>query len=99
LLTIGALLDGVHPGKHTAPALSIFEPHVKWERKFLELRKACYQITHNARFEQASDDLDEFLKNEPLTADISLLGELLRGRSPDAASEINHMRLSRLSQR
>jgi len=74
-----------------AAALSTFEPYVKWDRKFLELRKACYKATRDSHFQEASRDLDEFLANEPLTADFPLLAKLLQRQAP---MEIKGMHLS-----
>jgi hypothetical protein len=99
LLSIGTLRDGAQLGRYTAPALSPFEPYVKWERKFLEIRKACYQGTHNPRFAKASDDLDEFLANEPITADASLLAKLLRQKNDNVVSELAAPDLAHLTQR
>jgi hypothetical protein len=54
LLTLGVQLDGSRPGSHTVSALELFEPHAKWDLRFLEIRKTCYQATHNLHLKQAS---------------------------------------------
>jgi spermidine synthase len=95
LLTLGIMRDGPHLGQYAAPAFSVFEPYVKWERQFLELRKACYKATRDPQFAQASDDLDEFLKNEPLTADVSLLARLLESHARYSMSDNDETRFSR----
>jgi hypothetical protein len=46
----------------TTSALELFEPHAKWDLRFLEMREACYQATHNPRLKQASRDLEDFLE-------------------------------------
>jgi hypothetical protein len=72
---------------------------VKWDRNFLELRKSCYKATHDSRFAQANDELNEFLTNEPLTSDSSLLAKLLRHDGVNTASETEGMHRSRVSQK
>ena len=81
LLALGVQLDGAHPGTNTISALELFEPYVKWDRQFLELRLACYQATTNPRLAQATRDLDEFLSNQALTADTSALAKLFEHSS------------------
>ena len=73
LLSIGVHLDGKTPGQYTASAMETFEPNVMWERSFLEVRKACYEAVHSPRAEQAGRDLDDFMKGEALTTDLSTL--------------------------
>jgi hypothetical protein len=81
LLTLGVQLDGSRLGSYTTPALELFEPYVKWNLRFLELRQACYQYTHNPRVKQATRDLDDFLNNQALTADTSALAKLFEHSS------------------
>ena len=73
LFSIAMHMDGDAPGERTAAAIEQYEPNVLWERSFLEARKTCYAATHNPRAAQAARDLDEFLREEPLTADVSTL--------------------------
>ncbi len=91
LLTLGVQLDGSRLGSYTAPALELFEPYVKWDLKFLELRETCYQGTHNPRLKQATRDLDDFLNNQALTADTAALAKLFQHSSnlPPANDSLN----------
>jgi hypothetical protein len=81
LLALGIYLDGDHPGDYTLPAVEAFEPHVLWQHKFLEMRKACYAAVHNPRAEQARRDFDEFMKHEASTADVSTLTKEIEAHS------------------
>ena len=77
----GLRLDEGNPGRYTHPVVEGFEPHVIWERPFLELRKACYTAVNDARAEQAKSDLDEFMQYESATSTISKLTKALEARS------------------
>lgn len=88
-LALGLYLDGDHLGEYTLPALEAFEPHVLWEHKFLEVRKACYSTTHNPRAEQASRDFDEFMKHEASTADVSALTKEIEACSAEKRPNVN----------
>jgi hypothetical protein len=81
LLTLGVQLDGSRLGAYTGPALELFEPHAKWDLRFLEIREACYKATNNPRLKQATRDLDDFLNNQALTADTSALAKLFEHSS------------------
>jgi hypothetical protein len=61
-LGIATYLDGDHPGYYTLPVIDAFEPHILWQKKFLEVRKACYSSLQNPRAAQASRDLDDFMR-------------------------------------
>src|SRR5712692_2380284 len=63
-LALGMYVDGDHPGKYTLPAVEAFEPHVLWQRQFLQVRKDCYSASNDSRAEKARCDLQEFMKNE-----------------------------------
>ncbi|OJT25604.1 spermidine synthase [Archangium sp. Cb G35] len=52
-------------GKRCAEALAHFEPHVPWNRKFLEDRTRCYVNTHHPLQDQALEDYLEFMRSEP----------------------------------
>jgi spermidine synthase len=99
LLDLGALRDGSSLGQYTSPALAVFEPYVKWDRNFLELRKSCYHATGDPRFKQANDELNQFLSNEPITSDSALLAKLLRRDGADSVSAVDDSHLSRLSRK
>ncbi|MEY2479528.1 MAG: spermidine synthase [Verrucomicrobiota bacterium] len=73
LLTIGFYLDGNKAGAYTLPALEALEPNFPFERNFLEARKDCYERLHDPRVEQARRDLDDFMKHESATANVSAL--------------------------
>lgn len=73
LLAIARHLDGKNPGEFTASVVEGFEPNVMWERTFLEVRNASYKALHRPLVEQAGRDLDEFLNQEALTADVATL--------------------------
>ena len=81
LLTLGTQLDGAQVGTYTTPVLELFEPHVKWDLRFLELRQRCYRTTRNPILKQATRDLDDFLNNQALTADTSALAKLFEHSS------------------
>jgi spermidine synthase len=81
LVILGVHLDGAQLGSHTTRALELFEPYVKWDLRFLELRRTCYQLTGNARLRQATHELDDFLENQALTADTSALAKLFERSS------------------
>src|SRR5207253_10480580 len=59
LFGIGMYVDGDIPGEYTFHAVEAFEPHVLWERRFLEVRKNCYAARHSPRAAQAQLDFDE----------------------------------------
>ncbi len=77
LLALAVELDGSGFGSHTVPALELFEPYVKWDLRFLELRQAYYRAAHDPRLKQATRDLDDFLNNQALTADAAAMTKLL----------------------
>ncbi|MDB6147392.1 MAG: hypothetical protein JWO45_1056 [Spartobacteria bacterium] len=78
LITLGIRADGEKLGSHTAFALEAFEPNVMWERKFLEVRKACYSAMQNPKAEQASHDLNDFMDGQAFTADVSALARVFK---------------------
>lgn len=73
LISIARHLDGEKPGQYTASVIETFEPNVIWERYFLEMRKASYAAVHSPRAERAARDLDQFMNEVALTADVSTL--------------------------
>jgi protein-L-isoaspartate O-methyltransferase len=73
LVTLGLELDEQKPGKFTAVALQPFEAGVLWQRKFLEIRKACYGNLHDPRASGAARDLDDFITGQAFTADTAAL--------------------------
>lgn len=79
-LAIGVFLDGENPGEHTLHALEAFEPHVMWQRKFLEARKACYGNVHSPLLGRAIRELDEFVKRDTSTS-LSNLAQEMETRS------------------
>jgi len=80
-LAIGVYLDGDHPGENTRAAIAPYEPHVLWQRQFLQVRRNCYSALHDSRAEQARRDLDEFISHEAATADVSTLAKEIQARS------------------
>ena len=42
------------------------EPHVPWTRRFLLMRRDCYQLNNDSRVAVANRDLYEFVSREPL---------------------------------
>ena len=84
LVTLGLQLDAVKPGKCTAAALAAFEPNVLWQRKFLEVRKACYENIHDQRASAAARDLDEFVTDQAFTADTAALARVFKS-TPQSA--------------
>ena len=78
LITLGFHLDSAKPGKWTATALAAFEPEVLWQRKFLEIRKTCYQNLQDPRAARATRDLDDFVSNQAFTSDTAALGRLFK---------------------
>jgi hypothetical protein len=89
LLATGIYIDGSTPGDYTLHALEAFEPYVLWERKFLQIRDACYGATKNARAEQARRDLNEFMRHEPLLGDLSALTKDIESRTTPATDGDN----------
>jgi hypothetical protein len=83
LITLGMHLDGNNFGECTTRAIQAFEPNPLWERRFLEIRRACYTAMHNPQAKQARRDLDEFINGEAFTADVSALTKVLKSRSSD----------------
>lgn len=77
LLVLATQLERGHPGARTAAALQAFEPHASWNRKFLEVRQACYRATKDSRLDEATSDLEDFLNNEAVTADTRVLARLI----------------------
>lgn len=75
LLTMGFYLDGGKPGANTLPAIESLEPNFPWERKFLEVRKNCYETLRDPRAEQAGRDLADFLKHESSTSNVPALAK------------------------
>ena len=80
-LAIAIYLDGDHPGNYTQELLQQYEPHVLWERKFLEVRKDCYNATHNPKALQANRDFDEFMKHQAARADVTSLTKDIETRA------------------
>lgn len=80
-LAIAIYLDGGSPGENTLAALEAYEPHVLWQRQFLQIRRDCYSALHNPRAEQARRDFDDFMKSEALTADGTALANEIKSRA------------------
>jgi hypothetical protein len=85
-LSIASYLDGDQPGRYTMPALEAFEPHVRWQRKFLQGRKICYAAARSPRAEQAARDFDDFMSHEASTGDVSALSKEIADRSAEKES-------------
>ena len=41
------------------------EPHVPWQREWLELRTHCYKLTNSPDAVRAAADLEQFLRRAP----------------------------------
>jgi len=85
-LTIARYQDGNSPGQNTLDAIKAFEPHVLWQRQFLETRKDCYNALHDPRAVQASRDLDNFMKREAATVDMATLAREIQARSANSGT-------------
>src|SRR5262249_20264451 len=85
-LTIARYQDGNSPGENTLDATKAFEPHVMWQRQFLEIRKDCYNALHDPRAAQASRDLDDFMKREAATVDMATLAREIQARSANSGT-------------
>lgn len=81
LLSIGMYLDDNKSGKYTTPVIEALEPHVIWERRFLEIRKARYAAMGSPRLNEATRDLDTFLEHEAFTGDVSALTKVFQAGS------------------
>jgi hypothetical protein len=80
-LAIAMYLDSGRPGQSLLVALHAFEPHVQWRREFLEVRNECYTTLHDPLAEQARRDLDDFMKHQAATANVSSLAKTIQERS------------------
>src|SRR5436190_6171196 len=49
-----------------APLVTLSEPHVPWDLKFLILRRDCYQLVGDSRARRAELDLNDYLLAEPV---------------------------------
>jgi hypothetical protein len=84
LVGFGLQLDASKPGKCTAAALRAFEPNLVWQRKFLEIRKTCYENMRDPRAATARSDLDEFITQQAFTADAAALTRVFKSNSEAA---------------
>ncbi len=80
-LDIGIYLDDDRPGEHALAVLQAFEPHIVWQRNFLNTRKECYLAQNSPLAKQATRDFDEFMKHEAVTADVSGLTKEIEARA------------------
>ena len=80
-LAIGIYLDGDRPGNYTQELVQQYEPHVLWERKFLEVRRDCYNATHDPKAAQADRDFVEFMKHQAARADVTSLTKDIETRA------------------
>ncbi|HJT80509.1 MAG TPA: hypothetical protein VJ719_04865, partial [Chthoniobacterales bacterium] len=78
LISLGLQLDDAQPGYYTSAALKPFETAVLWQRKFLEIRKACYQNVQDERATAAANDLDKFIARQAFTSDTSALARVFK---------------------
>lgn len=85
-LTIARYQVGNSPGQDTLDAIKAFEPHVLWQRQFLEIRKDCYNALHDPRAAQAGRDLDNFMKREASTVDMATLAREIQARSANSGT-------------
>jgi hypothetical protein len=80
-LAIATYQDGDYPGDNTRDALKAFEPHILWQREFLEIRKKCYAALRDPRAAQASRDFESFMQREAATLDVATLAREIQARS------------------
>jgi len=80
-LAIATYQDGDYPGNNTRDALKAFEPHILWQREFLEIRKKCYAALRDPRAAQASRDFESFMQREAATLDVATLAREIQARS------------------
>ena len=80
-LGIGIYLDDDRLGEHALAVLQAFEPHIVWQRNFLNTRKECYLAQNSPLAKQATRDFDEFMKHEAVTADVSGLTKEIEARA------------------
>jgi len=83
-LAIAIYLEGNFPGEKLHAAVEAFEPHVLWQKEFLQVRKDCYSAFHDPRATQAERDLEEFRRNETATADVSAMTKSIRDQSANS---------------
>ncbi len=69
LALIAFFADGRKPGEYTLKSVASFEPHVPWDREFLQMRRDCYRAFNDPRAEQAERDLAAFMSAEPQPVD------------------------------
>ncbi|HST30572.1 MAG TPA: fused MFS/spermidine synthase [Chthoniobacterales bacterium] len=86
-LAIGIYADGGRSGEKTLAAIESYEPHIVWRRQFLQLRKDCYIALNSPRAEQARRDLDEFMRHEAASDDVSTLTKEIQARTMSGASQ------------
>jgi hypothetical protein len=80
-LAIAIYLDDSRPGQNTLDAVHEFEPHVLWQREFLNARSSCYTAMKDPRAERARHDLEEFMKRESASESVSSLTKKIRDAS------------------
>jgi len=80
-LAIAIHLEGSAPGEKLRTAVQAFEPHVLWRKEFLQVRNDCYAALHDPGAKQARHDLDEFIRHETATTDVSTLTKKIRDQS------------------
>jgi len=69
LFRIGLKLDRGAHGQYTLPAIEAAEPYVPWQAEFLQIRKSCYERTHNPRLAQARREWNEYVRGQPASFD------------------------------
>ena len=80
-LAIAIHLERSSPGEKLRTAVQAFEPHVLWRKEFLQVRNDCYAALHDLRAKQARRDLDEFIRDQTATTDVSTLTKKIREQS------------------
>ncbi len=73
IISIAKAADGNRFGERTLRTLGALEPNTVWNRQFLETRKNAYNAVHDPRANQATQDLEQFMRHEALSSDPAAL--------------------------
>jgi spermidine synthase len=71
-LSLATIADAKTGSRTAAEAVRPFEPHVPWEREFLEARLNAYKKVNDPLTVLADEQLLEFLRREPFPFDLDL---------------------------
>jgi spermidine synthase len=85
MVRLGIVADARMGSARTVAAISKMEPHIPWEREFLEVRVAAYDKIGHPLAAQAADDLDQYMLAEPFPFDRDLAPEPTPTTGPTTA--------------